>query len=58
MAYTVTSALMGSLLFSLTLVPLLCFYLLRESGCLTEKNLIVRASKARVCAGAQLGAVE
>src|SRR5438876_9192518 len=30
MAYTVTSALVGSLLFSLTLVPLLCFYLLRK----------------------------
>ena len=29
MAWTVTSALVGSLLFSLTLVPLLCFYLLR-----------------------------
>src|SRR5262249_52081618 len=29
MAYTVTSALVGSLLFSLTLVPLLCFLLLR-----------------------------
>ncbi len=28
MAYTVSSALVGSLLFSLTLVPLLCFYLL------------------------------
>src|SRR5207247_3496045 len=30
MAYTVTSALVGSLLFSLTLVPRLCFYLLRR----------------------------
>jgi cobalt-zinc-cadmium resistance protein CzcA len=30
MAYTVTSALIGSLLFSLTLVPLLCFFLLRK----------------------------
>src|SRR5262249_2110611 len=30
MAYTVTSALVGSLLFSLTLVPLLCFFLLRK----------------------------
>src|SRR5262249_16695782 len=28
MAYTVSSALVGSLLFSLTLVPLLCFFLL------------------------------
>src|SRR5213080_4757801 len=31
MAYTVCSALIGSLLFSLTLVPLLCFYLLGRS---------------------------
>src|SRR5207249_10136041 len=31
MAWTVTSALVGSLLFSLTLVPLLCFYLLRRN---------------------------
>src|SRR5262249_46084535 len=29
MAYTVTSALVGSLLFSLTLVPLLCYFMLR-----------------------------
>ena len=31
MAYTVVSALIGSLLFSLTLVPLLCFALLRNT---------------------------
>jgi cobalt-zinc-cadmium resistance protein CzcA len=31
MAWTVTSALAGSLLFSLTLVPLLCFLLLRKN---------------------------
>ncbi len=44
MAYTVVSALIGSLLFSLTLVPLLCFYLLRRK--LPEKeNLLVRVSK-------------
>ena len=44
MAYTVVSALIGSLLFSLTLVPLLCFYLLRKR--LPEKeNLLVRACK-------------
>ncbi len=30
MAWTVTSALVGSLIFSLTLVPLLCFFLLRH----------------------------
>ncbi len=31
MAWTVTSALIGSLLFSLTLVPLLCYFLLRKN---------------------------
>ena len=31
MAWTVTSALIGSLLFSLTLVPLLCWFLLRKN---------------------------
>jgi heavy metal efflux system protein len=31
MAWTVTSALIGSLLFSLTLVPLLCLFLLRKN---------------------------
>src|SRR5439155_13507918 len=31
MAWTVTSALIGSLLLSLTLVPLLCFFLLRKN---------------------------
>src|ERR1041385_9134589 len=30
MAWTVTSALVGSLIFSLTLVPLLCYFLLRK----------------------------
>ena len=30
MAYTIVSALIGSLLFSLTLVPLLCCFLLRK----------------------------
>ena len=41
MAYTVTSALIGSLLFSLTLVPLLCFYFLRK-GLPEKENLLVR----------------
>ncbi len=36
MAYTVVSALIGSLIFSLTLVPLLCFFLLRKN--LPEKD--------------------
>lgn len=44
MAYTVVSALIGSLLFSLTLVPLLCFFLLR--GKLPHHdNLVVRVCK-------------
>jgi len=40
MAYTVSSALVGSLLFSLTLVPLLCFYLLGR-GVKHEDNTLV-----------------
>jgi heavy metal efflux system protein len=44
MAYTVTSALVGALLFSLTLVPLLCFYLLRR-GVPAHENLLVRVCK-------------
>ena len=44
MAYTVTSALVGALLFSLTLVPLLCFYLLRR-GVPEHENLLVRVCK-------------
>lgn len=44
MAWTVVSALIGSLIFSLTLVPLLCYFLLRKR--LSEKeNFIVRACK-------------
>jgi cobalt-zinc-cadmium resistance protein CzcA len=42
MAYTVTSALLGSLLFSLTLVPLLCLYLLGR-GVRHEHNPLVEA---------------
>ena len=44
MAWTVTSALIGSLLLSLTLVPLLCFLLLRKR-IPHEENAIVRALK-------------
>jgi multidrug efflux pump subunit AcrB len=44
MAYTVTSALVGALLFSLTLVPLLCFYLLRRDVP-EHENLLVRVCK-------------
>jgi len=44
MAYTITSALIGSLLFSLTLVPVLCVFLMRRNA--TEKDsLIVRAAQ-------------
>ena len=42
MAWTVTSALVGSLLFSLTLVPLLCSWLLRRNLAHGE-NALVRA---------------
>jgi cobalt-zinc-cadmium resistance protein CzcA len=42
MAYTVTSALVGSLLFSLTLVPLLCLYLLGR-GVHHDHNPLVEA---------------
>lgn len=41
MAYTVTSALVGSLLFSLTLVPLLCYFFLGK-GLPEKDNRIVR----------------
>src|SRR4051812_999194 len=43
MAYTITSALIGSLLFSLTLVPVLCVYLLKR-GEEEKENLIVRVA--------------
>src|SRR5262249_9531161 len=44
MAWTVTSALIGSLLFSLTLVPLLCYFLLRKN-LPHHDNFIVRSAK-------------
>jgi len=40
MAYTITSALTGSLLFSLTLVPLLCVLLLRKGVSETESPIV------------------
>ena len=44
MAWTVVAALIGSLVFSLTLVPLLCYFLLRKR--LSEKeNIVVRSCK-------------
>jgi cobalt-zinc-cadmium resistance protein CzcA len=45
MAYTIVSALIGSLLFSVTLVPLLAFFLLRK-GVPHGENLLVRFFKA------------
>ena len=44
MAWTITSALIGSLLFSLTLVPLLCYLLLRKK-IPHEENALVRRIK-------------
>src|SRR3989442_761481 len=44
MAWTVTSALVGSLLLSLSLVPLLCYFLL-GSGVSENENLVVRFCK-------------
>jgi cobalt-zinc-cadmium resistance protein CzcA len=44
MAYTVVAALIGSLLFSLTLVPLLSLFLLGKSR-VSEDNALVRACK-------------
>ncbi len=44
MAWTVTSALVGSLLFSLTLVPLLCYFLLRKP-IPHDDNFVVRLAK-------------
>jgi cobalt-zinc-cadmium resistance protein CzcA len=44
MAWTVTSALVGSLLLSLTLVPLLCYFLLRKNVP-HEENAVVRFIK-------------
>ena len=55
MAYTVISALIGSLIFSLTLVPVLCYFLLRKNVA-HEENVIVRCVQARLSAGAGVGA--
>ena len=46
MAYTVTSALIGSLLFSLTLVPLLCYFLLRKNLPEKENQLVLFCKRA------------
>src|SRR5262249_651013 len=42
--WTVTSALVGSLLFSLSLVPLLCYFLFRGSAA-EKENIVIRACK-------------
>jgi len=44
MAWTVVSALIGSMLFSLTLVPLLCYALLRH-GVSERENPVIRLAK-------------
>ena len=45
MAYSVTSALIASLIFSLTLVPLLCYLLLLQKNLPHEENRLVRWCK-------------
>ncbi|MCX6610366.1 MAG: CusA/CzcA family heavy metal efflux RND transporter [Acidobacteria bacterium] len=40
MAYTITSALIGSLIFSLTLVPVLCVYFMKNTGHAKETFLV------------------
>ena len=55
MAYTIISALIGSLLFSLTLVPLLCFLLLQEA-CRTRRTRSCTRCKRVYRAGAECGA--
>src|SRR5947207_806263 len=44
MAYTVVSALIGSLLLSLTLVPLLCYAFMRH-GVTEKENFLLRGLK-------------
>ena len=46
MAYTITSALIGSLLFSLTLVPVMCVLLMRNGGGEKETFLVRWMQKA------------
>ena len=54
MAYTITAALIGSLIFSLTLVPLLCFVLLKKVP--HEENALVHALPADLPDRAERGA--
>jgi cobalt-zinc-cadmium resistance protein CzcA len=44
MAWTVTSALIGSLIFSLSLVPLLCYFFLRK-GISEKESFVIRLCK-------------
>ena len=48
MAWTVTSALVGSLIFSLSLVPLLCYFLLRGKTSEKENIVTVKPTEDRV----------
>ena len=54
MAWTVTSALVGSLLFSLSLVPLLCYFFLRR-GISEKENAVVRLCQAHLSSFSDLG---
>ncbi len=56
MAWSVTSALVGSLILSLTLVPLLCYWLLQARTCRTRRTALVHWCEGGVRAGARLGA--
>jgi heavy metal efflux system protein len=56
MAYTITSALIGSLLFSLTLVPVLCVYLLKNAG--PEKETFLVKLAHRLYKGVLKGALQ
>ena len=55
MAWTITSALIGSLVLSLTLVPLLCYLLLRRT-CRTKRTALVRFCKRLYAASVAIGA--
>ena len=50
MAYTITSALIGSLIFSLTLVPELPFVIMRSPSAPRARPILLRAHGARRCA--------
>ena len=56
MAYSVTSALIGSLILSLTLVPLLCYWLLPQEPAARGEPRSCAVLQAALRAGAALGA--